>query len=114
MAVYRNLSTTRVPASLSISYLIGSPPTGTSMMTLTSCGGFLPIEMASMRMEGSVVLTGTIVIRGLASRIHRTFEGGTKNDGLPGQLRLKTRFALSPGNDSSRKKHSVGPGEGDL
>jgi hypothetical protein len=25
------------------------------MMTLTSCGGFLPIEMASMRMEGSVV-----------------------------------------------------------
>jgi hypothetical protein len=24
------------------------------MMTLTSCGGLFPIEMASMRMEGSV------------------------------------------------------------
>src|SRR3954463_2424182 len=55
MAVYRNRSTTSVPASLSISYLIGSPPTGTSMITLTSCGGLLPVEMASMRMGGSVI-----------------------------------------------------------
>src|SRR5260221_7384482 len=29
---------------------MGSPPTGTSTMTLISLGGFLPIEMASMRM----------------------------------------------------------------
>jgi hypothetical protein len=41
-----------VPAALSISYLIGSPPTGTSMMTLISWGGFLPMEMASTRMTG--------------------------------------------------------------
>jgi hypothetical protein len=39
-----------VPAALSISYLIGSPPIGTSTMTFTSCGGFVPIGMASMRM----------------------------------------------------------------
>jgi hypothetical protein len=26
--------------------LIGSPPIGTSITTLTSCGGFLPIETA--------------------------------------------------------------------
>src|SRR5215207_8414658 len=50
MAVYRKRSTTSVPAALSISYLIGSPPIGTSMTTFTSCGGFLPIGMASMRM----------------------------------------------------------------
>jgi hypothetical protein len=31
------------PEALSISYLIGSPPIGTSMSTLTSCGGFEPI-----------------------------------------------------------------------
>jgi hypothetical protein len=31
------------PEGLSISYLIGSPPIGTSMITLTSCGGFEPI-----------------------------------------------------------------------
>src|SRR5260221_7423029 len=30
---------------------MGSPPTGTSTMTLISFGGFLPIEMASMRMR---------------------------------------------------------------
>jgi len=30
---------------------MGSPPIGTSMMTFTSCGGFLPIAMASMRMK---------------------------------------------------------------
>src|ERR1700738_1079038 len=79
MAVYRNRSPTSVPASLSISYLIGSPPTGTSMMTLTSCGGLIPIEMASMRMEGSVVESScvsqyTAVIRGLDPPIHRTFK----------------------------------------
>src|ERR671920_618076 len=53
MAVYRKRSTTRVPAALSISYLIGSPPMGTSTTTFTSCGGFVPIGMASKRMEGS-------------------------------------------------------------
>src|SRR3954452_5036488 len=53
MAVYRNRSTTSVPASLSISYLIGSPPTGTSTMTLTSRGGSTPMEMASIRMSRS-------------------------------------------------------------
>src|SRR3954469_18152001 len=51
MAVCRKRSTTRVPAALSISYLIGSPPIGTSMMTFTSRGGLLPIAMASMRMK---------------------------------------------------------------
>src|SRR5215471_4435528 len=49
MAVCRKRSTTNVPAALSISYLIGSPPIGTSMMTLTSSGGLWPIAMASRR-----------------------------------------------------------------
>src|SRR3984893_17554152 len=56
MAVSRKRASTEVPAFLSISYLIGSPPTGTSMMTLTSRGGSIPIEMASMRMAGSAWL----------------------------------------------------------
>jgi len=37
---------------LFISYLIGWPPIGTSMMTFTSSGGLFPIGMASMRMRG--------------------------------------------------------------
>src|SRR5215510_6776674 len=52
MAVCRKRSTTKVPAALSISYLIGSPPIGASMMTLTSSGGLWPIAMASRRMAG--------------------------------------------------------------
>jgi len=51
IGVCRKRSTTSVPAALSISYLIGSPPIGTSMMTFTSSGGFWPILMASMRMR---------------------------------------------------------------
>src|SRR5215471_20393058 len=47
MAVCRKRSTTSVPARLSISYLIGSPPIGTSTITLTSSGGWWPMEMAS-------------------------------------------------------------------
>src|SRR5580765_2742791 len=104
MEVCRKRSTKRVPASLSISYLIGSPPTGTSMMTLTSCGGFLPIEMASMRMEGSAV----------ARLVQSSYAGLTRvpialpkvalgNDGLPGQVILKTHFALSSANDIRTK-----------
>src|SRR5947209_5516126 len=57
MAVYRNRSTTSVPAPLSISYLIGSPPIGTSTMTLTSRGGSMPIEIASIRMDCSAILS---------------------------------------------------------
>src|SRR5687767_14957315 len=49
MAVYRNRSTIRAPEALSISYLIGSPPTGTSTMTFTSFGGSRPIATASRR-----------------------------------------------------------------
>ncbi len=41
-----------VPASLSISYLIGSPPIGTSTTTLMSSGGFLPMAMASSLIVG--------------------------------------------------------------
>jgi hypothetical protein len=49
---------------------------------LTSRGGSIPIEMASMRMDGSAVARFcTVVIRGLDQRIHRTF----RDDGLPGQ-----------------------------
>src|SRR5258708_36794606 len=51
MAVYRNRSTIRAPEALSISYLIGSPPTGTSTTTLTSLGGSRPTETASRRMQ---------------------------------------------------------------
>src|SRR5258708_2921976 len=90
MAVYRNRSTTSVPASLSISYLIGSPPTGTSMMTLTSRGGSIPIEMASMRMDGS------------AGRV---------------EVKSWIRTRRGPGPVSRRfetPRNSMGPGEGDL
>ena len=38
----------RAPEALSISYLIGSPPIGTSMSTFTSRGGSAPMEIASM------------------------------------------------------------------
>src|SRR5450755_2839895 len=92
MAVWRNRSTTSVPASLSISYLIGSPPTGTSMMTLTSRGGSIPIEMASMRMDGSAWLSAQLMDRGL----RRGVKAGC--DATPGQF----------------ERTSIGPGEGDL
>src|SRR4029079_1082431 len=49
MAVWRKRSTTSVPAALSISYLIGSPPIGTSITTLTSSAGGTPSAMASGR-----------------------------------------------------------------
>src|SRR3569833_2211363 len=52
MAVYRKRSTTSAPEALSSSYLMGSPPIGTSMMTLTSSGTFLPTGIWSMRMAG--------------------------------------------------------------
>src|SRR5208337_714980 len=43
--------TTSVPEALSNSYLIGSPPSGTSVTTLTSSGGFVPIFIASRRIK---------------------------------------------------------------
>jgi hypothetical protein len=45
-----------VPAALSISYLIGSPPIGTSMMVFTSSGGLWPIAMASRFMARPFLL----------------------------------------------------------
>src|SRR3954470_20980649 len=42
-----------MPAALSNSYLMGSPPIGTSISTLTSCGGFAPTLMESNRMHAS-------------------------------------------------------------
>src|SRR5436190_8870622 len=56
MAVYRNRSTNSAPDALSTSYLIGSPPIGTSTMTFTSSGGLMPVLIASMFMVGSVLL----------------------------------------------------------
>src|SRR5438270_778533 len=41
----------RAPEALSISYLIGSPPTGTSTTTFTSFGGSRPTDTASRRMH---------------------------------------------------------------
>src|SRR6202035_3667340 len=94
MAVYRNRSTTSVPASLSISYLIGSPPTGTSMMTLTSRGGSVPIEMASMRMDGSATVYNQLRDRGQAARARQDTN------------RISDAALQNP--------VSVAPGEGDL
>src|SRR4051812_1366574 len=51
MAVYRKRSTMSAPDSLSISYLIGSPPTGTSTITFTSFGGSLPMDTDSRRIQ---------------------------------------------------------------
>src|SRR5207245_1710515 len=45
-------STNRAPDFLSNSYLTGSPPTGTSMMTLRLSGGLSPAGMRSMFMMG--------------------------------------------------------------
>ena len=47
MEVYKKRSTKSAPDFLSISYLMGSPPTGTSIMTFTSSGGLVPIGIAS-------------------------------------------------------------------
>jgi hypothetical protein len=46
-------STTNIPAFLSISYFMGSPPIGTSMIAFTSSGGSLPIETWSRFIDGS-------------------------------------------------------------
>src|SRR5262245_30655066 len=66
MGVYRKRSTTSVPAALSSSYLIGSPPIGTSITTLTSCGGFRPTGIASMRMA----LSGALRVHQLRELLH--------------------------------------------
>src|SRR5580692_9354878 len=63
MDVYKKRSTTSAPDALSISYLIGSPPTGTSTTTFTSRGVSRPIEMASRRI-GSPHLPGIITFSG--------------------------------------------------
>src|SRR2546421_10970162 len=63
MGVWRKRSTTSVPGSLSSSYLIGSPPTGTSMTTFTSSGGRLPIGIASMRIRSRPELVPDAVER---------------------------------------------------
>ena len=80
----RKQSTTRVPAFLSISYLIGSPPIGTSMITLTSWAASSPrrdgvdihrydlsVSAVRRRLSGSVKLAGF-----LDHRLHAV-EGAT-------------------------------------
>src|ERR1700753_1030482 len=62
MAVYRKRSTTSAPEALSSSYLMGSPPIGTSMMTLTSSGTFLPTGIWSMRMAGPDCNAGVVIL----------------------------------------------------
>src|SRR6202020_217772 len=97
MAVKRKRSTTSVPASLSISYLIGSPPTGTSTMTLTSRGGSIPIEMASMRMDGSAVARlAQLSYAGLTHVSIAFSKAASGNDGSQGHRRKEA----TPGNDS--------------
>src|SRR3546814_10716695 len=44
-------STNSAPLALSNSYLTGSPPIGTSMMTLRLSGGLSPMGMRSMFMD---------------------------------------------------------------
>src|SRR5581483_2361748 len=63
MAVYRKRSTISAPAALSISYLIGSPPTGTSTTTFTSRGGSRPTEIASRRIGTPVRASGAVSLQ---------------------------------------------------
>src|SRR5437762_786022 len=52
-----------MPDGLWSSYLMGSPPIGTSMMTLISCGGLLPTAIA-LRSENTLPAGMTLLIRG--------------------------------------------------
>src|SRR6476620_3613100 len=72
MGVCRKRSTTSVPAALSISYLIGSPPIGTSTMTFTSSGGLMPMAMASMRMglTSGLSIVEQVGVRARAGKPH--------------------------------------------
>src|SRR5262249_61086065 len=73
--VYRKRSTTSVPASLSSSYLIGWPPSGTSTITLTSCGGSRPIRIASMRMLAREAVHAAVDVDHLARDVARERRG---------------------------------------
>src|SRR5690349_15723613 len=59
MLVCRIRSTNKAPLALSNSYFTGSPPIGTSMSTLTLCGGLAPAGIRSIFM-----MAGALVTRG--------------------------------------------------
>src|SRR5215475_10824015 len=92
IGVWRKRSTTRVPAALSSSYLIGSPPIGTSTMTLTSSGGLFPILMASIRMERSHCCDHIITTPAHDMR-PRNMRQTTGTHGMPGFNPERTHFA---------------------
>src|SRR5689334_18299992 len=89
-------STNRAPETLSNSYFTGSPPTGTSMMTLMDSGGSSPTGMRSMFMMGRALTPalrfaqsfphGPKVLRGAAYE-----QGSAEGPGHPGHDRRRGR-----------------------
>src|SRR5262249_488464 len=75
MAVCRNRSTKSAPDSLSISYFTGSPPSGISMMALTSQGGLRPMAIFEMSMTGPPPLAGRRGARRRGIAAHHRWEG---------------------------------------
>src|SRR5882724_9917820 len=72
------------------------------MMTLTSCGGLIPIEMASRRMEGSAV----------ARLVQLSYAGLTRVSIALSEVAFKMMDCrVKPGND---ERPSGSPGEPDL
>src|ERR1043165_7517961 len=95
MEVCRKRSTNNVPTSLSISYLIGSPPTGTSMMTLTSSGGLLPMGIASMRMTNGPLFGCTDSVGGSPAQCGRLLDLiATESGSIPDEGDLAQRLLV--------------------
>src|ERR1051326_2659690 len=66
IGVWRMRSTKIAPDFLSNSYFTGSPPTGTSMITLTRAGGSSPSGIRSMFMMGRPLTVRPELVEGLS------------------------------------------------
>src|SRR3954471_17596233 len=81
------------------------------MMTLTSCGGLIPVEMASLRMGGSVVAKAG---RDCHTRASPAYPSHFPKK-MDCRVKWRTRSVLSPGiSRGTRSEASVRPGERDL
>src|SRR5687768_3307917 len=69
-------STNSAPLALSNSYFTGSPPVGTSMMTLRVCGGFSPTGIKSIRISDLAWLAPRPVSAGLQQLVEASLSRG--------------------------------------
>src|SRR3546814_3267826 len=95
-------STQRAPDFLSNSYLTGSPPTGTSMMTLTLSGGLSPMGIRSMFIMGrpyspddgsgeGLFFAGAAKSRTANGSLFRRHPGESRGPGTPSAATLPGR-----------------------